>query len=84
MRPSVWEISPSTDMPITSNDTPIIIGTHFVTVILLIKSGANTAETPITKPTLLMLLPTIFPKINSVCELNAASIAAANSGVDVP
>ena len=26
----------------------------------------------------------MFPKINSVCELSAASIAAANSGVDVP
>ena len=55
-----------------------------MTVTLLIKSGVNIAETPITKPILLILLPTIFPKINSVCELNAASIAAANSGVDVP
>ena len=42
------------------------------------------AETPITRPMLLMLLPIMFPKINSVCELNAASIAAAYSGVDVP
>ena len=82
--PSICEISPSYDIAITSNDTPIYIGTHFLIVILLIKSGANIAEIPITIPTLLILLPIMLPKINSVCELNAASTAAANSGVDVP
>ena len=82
--PSICETSPSYDIAIISNNTPIIIGSHFLTVILFIKSGANIAEIPITIPTLLILLPITFPKINSVCELNAASIAAANSGVDVP
>ena len=60
------------------------MGIHLLIVTLLIRRGVNIAEIPITIPTLLMLLPIMFPKINSVCELNAANIAAANSGVDVP
>jgi len=66
MRPSTCEISPSYDIATTNNDTPIIIGIHLLTVILLIRRGAKMAEIPITIPTLLILLPIIFPRINSV------------------
>ena len=82
--PSICEISPSYDIATTNNDTPIMIGIHLLTVILLIRRGVNIAEIPITIPTLLTLLPTMFPRINSVCELKAASREAASSGVEVP
>ena len=39
---------------------------------------------PITIPILLILLPTMFPRIRSVCAPSEAATLAASSGVDVP
>ena len=82
--PSICEISPSYDIATTNKDTPIIIGIHLLTVILLIRRGVNIAEIPITMPTLLTLLPTMFPTPISVCFLAIAIIDVINSGSDVP
>ena len=61
-----------------------MIGTSFLVVALLTTSGEMIADISITIPTLLMLLPTMLPKIRSVCKPTAAATLAAISGVDVP
>ena len=84
MSPSTLDIVLLNAKNRNNTDTNIRNKPSLLNIVFFISRTAITPEIPKTNPMLAMLDPTMFPIINPVLPLNAATIEEANSGSDVP